>query len=184
MKDKMHQLNIRLDEKNFEILNKISHESSQSPSTFGSHIVKQWIEFYYCKMRRGDVIFSQSILRKLLDALDKSHIDEISEFMANYIIKEIKMQEGNVDYSVLVDHILKWNKANHLHMSIIEKTNHHNTNESDIFTSRHNLGGNWSEMECKTYKRVFEMIGRTILSSEYDDDTFSFEVIKKRELTS
>ena len=183
MRDKMYQLNIRLNEKSFEMLNKISDESNQSPSTLGSHIVKQWIEFYYCKMRRGDVIFSQSILRKLLDALDKSHIDEVSEFMANHIIKEIKMQEGNADYPVLVDHILKWNKVNHLHMSMIEKTNH-NVNESNIFTSRHNLGKNWSEMECKTYKRVFEMIGKTILSSEYDEDTFSFEVIKKRELTN
>jgi len=183
MKNKMHQLNIRLDEKNFEILNKISRESSQSPSTLGSYIVKQWIEFYYCKMRRGDVIFSQPILKKLLDALDKSHIDDVSEFMANYIIKEIKMQEGDVKYSVLVDHIIKWNRANHLPISVIEKTNH-DANESDIFVSHHNLGRTWSEMECKTYMQAFEMIGKTIMSNEYDEDTFSFEVIKTRKFTN
>ena len=182
MKSKMYQLNIRLDEKIFGMLNKISYESSQNPSALGSCIVRQWIEFYYCKMRRGDVILSQPILRKILGTIDKSRLDEVSEFTANYMIKEIKMQEGDVDYPILVDHILKWNRVNHLHMSMIEKTNHHHTNESDIFTSRHNLGGNWSEMECQTYKKTFEMIGKTILSSEYDDDTFSFEVIKKREL--
>jgi len=140
MKNKMYQLNIRLDEKNFEILGKISDKSNQSPSALGSCVVKHWIELYYCKMRRGDIIFSQPILKKLLNSLDESHIDEISEFVAKHIIKEIKMQEGDVDYSILVDHILKWNRANHLHMCRIEKTDH-NSNESDVFAS-------WQNCHC------------------------------------
>ena len=191
-KDKMHQINIRLNEKNFGILNRISDESSQSPSTMGSIIINQWLDIYHCKVRRGDIMFSQPILKRLLDSLDRTQIDDISEFMANHIIKEIKMQEGEVNYHNLIEHILKWNKANHLPLNKISKKNNVNKNsfnqtnldESDVFVSRHTLGRNWSEIECKTYKNAFELIGRTIMSSEYDDDTFSFEVIKKRELTN
>ena len=139
-------------------------------------------------MRRGDIIFSQPILRKMLGALDKSHIEDVSEFMASHIIKEIKIQEGDVSYFSLIEHILKWNKANHLSLNKIKKKpngnniDRKNLNESDVFVSRHNLGKIWSEMECKTYKRVFEMIGKTVISSEYDEDTFSFEVIGTREI--
>jgi len=182
----MHQINIRLNEKNFDRLDKISRESGHSPSTMGSNIISQWVDLYHCKIRRGDVIFSKPILKKLLDALDRSYIDEISEYMAGHIIKEIKMQEGDVNYASLVEHILKWNKVNHLPINKINKNandlNQANLDETEMFVSRHMLGRNWSELECKTYKKTFENIGRTIVSSEYDDDTFSFEVIKRREL--
>ena len=52
---------------------------------------------------------------------------------------------------------------------------------SDIFVSRHNLGRNWSEMECKTYCKIFEIIEKTVINQEYNkEDMFSLEVIVKR----
>jgi len=175
---KTYQLNIRLDHENFTLLNQISKDAKQSPSTVGSQIISQWIEFYYYKIHRGDVIFSRQILRKIIDILDKSKIDKISEFMARHIIKEIRLQKGDVTYSVLAEHILKWNKGNHLQLNRIRQNNNHN-DYSDVFISKHNLGFNWSELECKTYTRAFELIGQTIISSEYDEDMFCIKVISR-----
>jgi hypothetical protein len=79
---KTHQLNIRLDHENFTLLNQISKDAKQSPSTVGSQIISQWMEFYYYKIHRGDVIFSKQVLKKIIGILDKSDIDKISEFMA------------------------------------------------------------------------------------------------------
>ena len=104
-----HQLNIRLNHENFTLLNQISKDSKQSPSTVGSQIISQWIEFYYYKIHRGDVIFSKQVLKKIIGILDKSEIDKISKFMAKHIIKEIRLQEADVTYPVLSDRILKWN---------------------------------------------------------------------------
>jgi len=113
--------------------------------------------------------------------LDKSKIDKVSEFMAKHIIKEIKLQEGNVTYPVLSDHILKWNKVNRLQLNRIRQNNNHDDDCSDMFVSKHNLGCNWSELECKTYTKAFELIGENVISSEYDEDMFCIKVINRND---
>jgi len=180
---KIHQLNIRLDHENFIVLNQISKDTKQSPSTVGSQIVSQWIEFYYYKIHRGDVIFSKQVLRKIISILNKSKIDRISKSMAKHIIKEIKLQEGEVTYPVLVEHILKWNSLNHLSINRIKQSssdNHHNDDYcADVFVSKHSLGCNWSELESKTYTKAFEMVGQSVISHEYDEDMFCIKVTNK-----
>ena len=177
---KIHQLNIRLDHENFTLLNQISKDTKQNPSTVGSQIVSQWIEFYHYKIHRGDVIFSKHVLRKIISILDKSKIDRVSKFMAGHIIKEIRLQEGTVTYPVLVERILKWNNVNHLSLNRIKQSNNnHNDCCSDVFVSKHSLGCNWSELECKTYTKAFEMMGQSVISSEYDEDMFCIEVTNR-----
>lgn len=124
-------------------------------------------------------MFSRQILKKIVSILDKSKIDKVSEFMAKHIINEIRLQEGDVTYPVLVEHILKWNKGNHLKLNRIRQNNNHTDDYSDMFISKHNLGCNWSELECKTYTKAFELIGQIIISREYDEDTFCFTVINR-----
>ncbi|MDH3793763.1 MAG: hypothetical protein OER78_01655, partial [Nitrosopumilus sp.] len=109
---KTYQLNIRLDHENFTLLKQISKDAKQSPSTVGSQIISQWMEFYYYKIHRGDVIFSKQVLKKIIGILNKSDIDKISEFMAKHMIKEMRLQEVDVTYAILSDRILKWNKGN------------------------------------------------------------------------
>ncbi len=162
------------------MLNKISKDKNQSPSTVGSQIISQWIEFYYYKIHRGDVIFSRHVIKKLISILDKSKIEKVSEFMANHIIKEIRLQEGNVTYPVLTEHILKWNRGNSLKLNKITKKDAGNYNDSsDMFISKHSLGCNWSELECKTYTKAFEKIGQTVTSIEYDEDSFCFSITNR-----
>ncbi len=177
---KTHQLNIRLDYKNFVILEQISKDINQSPSAVGSQIISQWIEFYYYKIHRGDIIFSRQIVRKIISILDKSKIDEVSEFMARHIINEIRLQEGEVTYPILSEHILKWNKGNGLQLNRIKHDDNHNDDKYlDVFISKHNLGCNWSELECKTYTKAFEMIRQNVVASEYDEEMFCIKVINR-----
>ena len=176
---KIHQLNVRLSHKNFAMLEQISKDINQSPSTAGSQIISQWIEFYYYKIHRGDIIFSRQIVRKILSILDKSKIDEVSRFMAKHIINEIRLQEGKVTYPILSEHILKWNKGNGLQLNKIRPDDNHGDECIDVFISKHNLGCNWSEIECKTYTKAFEMIKQNVASSEYDEEMFCIKVINR-----
>lgn len=114
--------------------------------------------------------------------MDKSEIDKISEFMAKHIIKEIKLQEADVTYPVLSERILKWNKGNSLQLNRIRQKNSHNDDCLDVFISKHNLGCNWSELECKTYTKAFEMIGQNVISSEYEEDMFCIKVINRDDM--
>ncbi|MDH3657199.1 MAG: hypothetical protein OEM77_03590 [Nitrosopumilus sp.] len=161
-------------------MGQISKDTRQSPSAIGSQIVSQWIEFYYYKIHKGDIMFSKPILRKIVGIMDKSKIDKASKFMARHIIKEIRLQEGDVTYPVLSEHILKWNKGNHLKLNRIRQNGNNHKDGYDVFISKHNLGCNWSELECKTYTNAFEMIGQNIISSEYDEDTFCIKVINRK----
>ena len=179
---KIHQLNVRLSHKNFVILEQISKDINQSPSTVGSQIISQWIEFYYYKIHRGDVVLSRQILRKIIGILDKSKIDEVSKFMAKHIINEIRLQEGEVTYPVLTEHILKWNKGNGLQLNKIRHNDNHNDECLDVFISKHNLGCNWSELECKTYTNTFEMVKQNVVSSEYDEEMFCIKVINRDDM--
>ena len=126
-------------------------------------------------------MFSKQVLKKIIGILDKSKIDKVSEFMASHIIKEIKLQEWDVTYPVLFDRIIKWNKVNRLQLNKIRQDGNHDDDCSDIFISKHNLGCNWSELECKTYTKAFEMIGQNVISSEYDEDMFCIKVINRND---
>ena len=160
----------------------MSKDTKQGPSTIGSQIVSQWVEFYCYKIHKGDVIFSKQFLKKILDILDKSKIDKVSEFMARHIIKEIKLQEGDVTYPILSDRIIKWNKVNRLQLNRIRQNNNRDDDVLDMFISKHNLGCNWSELECKTYTKAFELIGQDVISSEYDGDMFCIKVANRNDV--
>jgi len=179
---KIHQLNVRLNQKNFAILEQISREINQSPSTVGSQIISQWVEFYYYKIHRGDVVLSRQILRKIIGILDKSKIDEVSKFMARHIINEIRLQEGEVTYPILTEHILKWNKGNGLQLNKIRHNDNQDDECLDVFISKHNLGCNWSELECKTYTNAFEMVKQNVMHSEYDEEMFCIKVINRNNM--
>ena len=178
----MHQLNVRLNHKNFVMLEQISKDISQSPSTVGSQIISQWVEFYYYKIHRGDIIFSRQIIRKIISILDRSKIDEVSKFMARHIINEIRLQEGEATYSILAEHMLKWNKGNGLQLNRIKQDGNHSDEYLDVFISKHNLGCNWSELECKTYTKAFEMIRQNVVSSEYDEEMFCIKIINRNNI--
>jgi hypothetical protein len=179
---KIRQLNVRLNQKNFAILEQISREINQSPSTVGSQIISQWVEFYYYKIHRGDVVLSRQILKKIISILDKSRIDEVSKFMARHIINEIRLQEGEVTYPVLTEHILKWNKGNGLQLNKIRHNDNQDVECLDVFISKHNLGCNWSELECKTYTYAFEMVKQNVMNSEYDEEMFCIKVINRDDI--
>jgi len=105
--------------------------------------------------------------------LDSDKIDEIAKKTADYILSEIKTQEGNVTYEILIEHFMKWNKGNRLLFNRIKQKG------SDMFVSKHSVCKNWSEIQCKTYANVFEIVGETVLEKDYDsDDSYSLEIAK------
>ena len=167
------QFNLRVKTDIMAILQNIADDMNLSAGTLGTKIITDYVEFFYYKIQRGDVTLSQPILKSIFEALDSAKIDTIAKKTADYIISETRAQEGNVTYDVLIEHFLKWNKGNHLLFNRIKQ------NGSDMFVSKHSIGRNWSEIQCKTYSNVFEMIGETVLEKSFDsDDSYSLEVAR------
>ncbi|WP_420546159.1 hypothetical protein [Nitrosopumilus sp.] len=167
------QFNLRIKPDTLEILQHVAKGLNLTPSSLGAKIITDYLEFYYYKIQRGDIILSPSILKAVFKAIDPKKIDQISHITAKHILSEIKSQEGKTTYDVLVGHFLKWNHGNHIVFNKISQK------DSDLFVSKHSICRNWSEIQCKTYASVFEMVGQTIVSKDYDsDDSYSLEVAK------
>lgn len=155
------------------ILQQIADDMNLTAGTLGTKIITDYVEFFYYKIQRGDVTLSQPILKAIFEALDSAKIDDIAKKTADYIHSEIKTQEGNVTYEVLIEHFMKWNKGNHLLFNRIKQKG------SDMFVSKHSICRNWSEIQCKTYANTFEMVGKTVLDRDFDsDDSYSLEIAK------
>ena len=155
------------------ILQQIADDMNLTAGTLGTKIITDYVEFFYYKIQRGDVTLSQPILKVVFEALDSAKIDTIANKTADYIISEIKAQEGNVTYDILIEHFLKWNKGNHLLFNRIKQK------DSDIFVSKHSICRNWSEIQCKTYSNTFEMVGETVLEKSFDsNDSYSLEIAR------
>lgn len=172
---KSHQLNIRLSTDVHAVLNKISEEDDIAPTTLAAQIITEYVLFYYYKIHRGDVTISQYALRRYLDIVDPTKIEEMAENIADYIISEMKIQEGKIDYHILSERTLKWNKGNHLIL------NRFSSKDSDIFIAKHELGRNWSEIQCNVYSKVFKKIGETVLDKEFDECSYSIEIARHKD---
>jgi len=167
------QFNLRIKTDIMAILQNIANDMNLTAGTLGTKIITDYVEFFYYKIQRGDVTLSQPILKSIFEGLDSAKIDEIAKKAADYIISEIKAQEGNVTYEILIEHFLKWNKGNHLLFNRIRQKG------SDMFVSKHSICRNWSEIQCKTYANTFEMVGQTVLEKSFDsDDSYSLEIAR------
>ena len=167
------QFNLRIKTDIMAILQQIADDMNLTTGTLGTKIITDYVEFFYYKIQRGDVTLSQPILKSIFEGIDSKMIDGIAKKTSEYILSEIKTQEGNVTYEILIEHFMKWNKGNHLLFNRIKQKG------SDMFVSKHSICRNWSEIQCKTYANVFESVGQTVLSRDYDsDDSYSLEVAK------
>ena len=105
------QFNLRIKKDTLTILKQIAKEMNLTASSFGAKIITDYVEFYNYKIQRGDVTLSQPILKTIFEAVDPKKISQISKNTASHIISEIKAQEGEITYDVLIEHFLKWNKG-------------------------------------------------------------------------
>jgi len=49
-----------------------------------------------------------------------------------------------------------------------------------MFVSKHNICRIWSEIQCKTYAKAFELVGETVLEMDFEsDESFSLEVVRR-----
>jgi hypothetical protein len=170
---KMAQVNGQIDLDVFAGLTEIADEMNIKPSTLVGKIVTDYVQIYAYKIQRGDVTLSKPIIKKIFEMIDPSKIDEIAEYTANFIISEIKSQEGKITYDILLEHFTKWNKGRFQFNQIRQ-------DGTDIIISKHMVCKNWSEIQCKTYANCLKMIGEEVLEMEFDSDTtYSFEVVRR-----
>ena len=152
---------------------RIVKEVGTNPSAMTAKIVHDWLRFHRTKQYRGDITLSVEILKKRHDAIKKGEIDKIVKHNSRVIISEMEFQVDNLDFKEISRRILEWNRENGMAMIMRDRK------DNTVFMQKHSLGVIWSEIQCKMYCKMFEIVGETIRSMKYDSNSLSFEVIRQ-----
>ncbi len=164
------QFNFRLDEKYSNKLKKVADEKETKPSSLAADIVKKSLDFWEKKRERGEITQARFVIAKYMNILDASKIDECTEDIASYILGEMKIQVGKLDYEEFEKRLLKWNKENNIEFAKFEEL------DSIIYLSKHDLGRNWSELQCKIYIAMLKKMDKIVLENELDNAMFSITI--------
>ena len=154
---------------------RIVKEMGTNPSALTAKIVHDWIRFQRTKQYRGDITLSGEILKKRHDAIKKNEIDKIVKHNARVIISEMEFQVDDLDFMELSRRILEWNRENGIAMIMRDRK------DNTVFMQKHSFGIVWSEIQCKMYCTMFEIIGETIQAMKFGANSFSFEVIRQNQ---
>jgi len=166
------QVNGQLDWDTYAVLLEIAEGQNIKPSTLVGKIITDFVQIYHYKIQRGDITLSKPIIKKIFDTIDPKKKQEIIDFTSDFIISEIRVQEGKPTYEIFLKHAMKWNKGRF-------QFNRIRQGESDLIVSKHSLCKMWSEIQCKIYAKCFEMVGETVLGMDYDsDDYYSIEIAR------
>ena len=169
---KTAQVNAQLELDVFAILTEIAEEQNIKPSTLVGKIITDFVQIYHYKIQRGDITISKPIMKKIFESIDPKKKQEIIDVTSDFMISEIKVQEGKITYEKLIEHIIKWNKGRFQFNRIQQK-------DSDLIISKHSMGKIWSEIQCKMYAKCFVAIGETVLDIDYDsNDSYSIEIAR------
>lgn len=166
-------LGFRLKEEDHHKFLEAAEQDGITVSALTARIIHEWLRFHRTKKYRGDITLSGEILKRRHDAIQREEIGKIVEHNAKIIISEMKFQVDNLDFVELSRRILEWNRENGITMIMRDRK------DNTVFMQKHLLGIVWSEIQCKMYCRMFEIIGETIRAMKYDLNSFSFEVIRQ-----
>ena len=161
-------IGVRLNQDDHDEYLKIVKEMGTNPSAMTAKIVHDWIHFQRTKQYRGDITLSGEILRKRHDAIKKTEIGKIVKHNAKVIVSEMEFQVDNLDFTEMSRRILDWNRENGIAMIMRDRK------DNTVFMQKHSLGMVWSEIQCKMYCTMFEIVGEIVRSMKYDSNSFFF----------
>ena len=92
------QFNFRIDKSYYEKLKKTADKKETKPSSLAADIVKKSLDFWEKKREWGEITQARFIIAKYMSILDETKIDECIEDITSYILSEMKIQVGNLDF--------------------------------------------------------------------------------------
>lgn len=149
----------------------LCHNEKRTPSQMTAIIVQQYLKFFGQKSRSGDITMARPAIKIRHDSIKKSEVPSIAKNDAKCIIKQMRMQVPVLSFEEVLRRITEWNEENKLNFRV-EKVGNNTT-----ITQFHELGERWSEIQCRMYCNMFESIKSTVITSDWSETMFTFEVV-------
>ena len=172
MADTSRQINPRISVSTFDKLEVEAQKKDLTITALAGKILEDHADKKALKEERGDIAIGKQILRYLLQS-NHSKQDELEsgvEKAANEILTEWKLQTDTLTFKEFDKRILEWHKLNQLRIRSFYN------NEHVRYVIKHDLGSSWSEFQCKMYCKILEELGKVVVSSDFDDLSFTIEV--------
>ena len=162
-------ISLRLDEETADLLDKIAETQYSTTSTLCQKVLKRYVAFFSKKEGR-DITLGRDVIKFITNAMDPKEIDRASSLISDYIIAEIRIQEGHITLEILENRLEKWNQGNSMEFNKIETLN------SIIYTSNHKMGEKWSECQGKTYQKLFQKMGVNDVDLSHSPESFTITI--------
>jgi len=150
---------------------KLCHNEKRTPSQMTAIIVQQYLKFSGQKSRSGDITMARHAIKIRHNSIKKSDIPQIAKNDAKYIIKQMKIQIPELSFEDVLRRITEWNEENKLSFHVERLRN------NVTITQFHELGERWSEIQCRMYCNMFEIIKATVITKDWSETMFTFEII-------
>ncbi len=162
----------RLSEQWHDLLTDMCKREKRTISQMSALIVEQFLKFSGQKSKRGEITMSRQSIKRRHDSIKKTDIPRIAKEDTIYIITEMKKQVESLDFDEVLRRTVEWNEENKLSFRVEYTGNHIKC------TQIHDLGQRWSELQCRIYCKMFETVKGTVISKDWSETMFSFEVAK------
>ena len=172
MADTSRQINSRISISVFDKLESEAQKKGLTITTLACKILEEHADKKALKEERGDIIVGKQILRYLLqnNIAKQDNLKSNAERAANEILTEWKLQTNNLTLKEFDKRILEWHNLNHLRIRSFCN------NEHVRYVVKHNLGSYWSEFQCIMYCKILESLGKVIISSDFNDLSYTIDV--------
>ena len=170
-------INLRLDDKCFRILQKEAGVNYQPLGTYAAGVLNKYLNFYLKLEKRGDVPMPNVILREVYNSLKEEEIGKIQEITKTFGQDNLKLT-GN---AMSVEHIVYALERWFGHTSLDYRTIQNDKDQNKIIiSSRHNLGMNWSKITSGSIIDVLHDAGAECKPIDISENIFSIEVKKEK----
>lgn len=177
MLKKTDNVSIRIDSDLSEKLHKKCKEQKISLNTLINHLLEKQVNWNELTVEMGWVSMFRSTLRELSDSISKEKIEKIAETTGRTDLKNsLNYLYGYVKLDSILDLFKKRCQSMNVQYREIE------VNGKNKIIIQHDLGKNWPFLIVGQMNAVLNEIGYRTINEEYNNQGFSFEIIKIEEV--
>jgi hypothetical protein len=177
MLKKTDNVSIRIDSDLSNKLHEKCLEQKISLNTLINHLLEKQVNWHELTTEMGWISIFRSTFRELSDSISKDKIKNIAQTTgASDFKNSLNYVYGYVD----LDSILDLFKKRCLNMNV--QYREMNVNGKNKIIIQHDLGKNWPLFIVGQMNSVLNEIGHRIISEEYNQEGFSFEIVKVEDL--
>lgn len=177
MLKKTDNVSIRIDSDLSEKLHKKCKEQKISLNTLINHLLEKQVNWNELTVEMGWVSMFRSTLRELSDSISKEKIEKIAETTGRTDLKNsLNYLYGYVKLDSILDLFKKRCQSMNVQYREIE------VNGKNKIIIQHDLGKNWPFLIVGQMNAVLNEIGYRTINEEYNNQGFSFEIIKIEEI--